>query len=268
MGKTLSFSLLFLPSPSWVGVSPSGGPFGATPSLVAPSRLPLSWAGWPARGPARRCGVAQPSPPPRAAHLPLSWAGRLARGPAAPNSSPRSPRTRARWAVAQPPPPRVGPVCKSRSHPYSSLPRRPLSSLLRCSLLSPPNRLESPRSFPARVVFVLVVSSPPSPSSSSSCPAAGSAACPRLLVRPARGGPAWPARCCPARPARRGPLVCARSLPRLHARPSSPRRAHGVQCLDPGVAPRRGSAVVEPPELFQLKCPSHTRKGSNTLKPK
>jgi hypothetical protein len=25
--------------------------------------------------------------------------------------------------------------------------------------------------------------------------------------------------------------------------------------------------VVEPPKLFQLKCPSHTRKGSNTLKP-
>jgi hypothetical protein len=25
--------------------------------------------------------------------------------------------------------------------------------------------------------------------------------------------------------------------------------------------------VEEPPELFQLKCPSHTRKGSNTLKP-
>jgi hypothetical protein len=25
-------------------------------------------------------------------------------------------------------------------------------------------------------------------------------------------------------------------------------------------------SVAEPPELFQLKCPSHTRKGSNTLK--
>jgi hypothetical protein len=26
-------------------------------------------------------------------------------------------------------------------------------------------------------------------------------------------------------------------------------------------------AVAEPPELFQFKCPSHTRKGSNALKP-
>jgi hypothetical protein len=29
----------------------------------------------------------------------------------------------------------------------------------------------------------------------------------------------------------------------------------------------RSIAVGEPPKLFQLKCPSHTRKGSNTLKP-
>jgi hypothetical protein len=60
--KTLSFSLLFLPSLSWAGVSPSGGPSGASPLLPRPPRAS------PSPGPAGRL-AAQPSPP-RAAHLP------------------------------------------------------------------------------------------------------------------------------------------------------------------------------------------------------
>ena len=46
--KTLSFSLLFLPSLSWAGVSPSGGPSGASPLLPRPPRAS------PSPGPAGR----------------------------------------------------------------------------------------------------------------------------------------------------------------------------------------------------------------------
>jgi hypothetical protein len=173
----------------------------------------------------------------------------LRRAPPPAQRPPRSPCACARWAVAQPPPPHVGPACKPRSRPCSSLPRRPLSSLLRDSPLSPPNRPQPPRSLPACVVFVLMVSSPPSPSS----PIPPPPLAPRPARRLARGcsrglsAMAWrgrlgglpaaarvacprrPGAACPARPARRRPLAYARSMPRLHARPSPPRRAHGAR---------------------------------------
>jgi hypothetical protein len=67
---------------------PSYGPSGApSPSPAPPpSRLPLSWAGWPARGPTRH--LARPS---RAPFFPRARpTGRLARGPAAPTTCPAS----------------------------------------------------------------------------------------------------------------------------------------------------------------------------------
>jgi hypothetical protein len=39
-----------------------------------------------------------------------------------------------------------------------------------------------------------------------------------------------------------------------------------VISLKSGISSFEGVLVAEPPELFQLKCPSHTLKGSNTLK--
>jgi hypothetical protein len=123
MGKTLSFSLLFL--------SPPGSPYSASPLLPwPPCASPLSWAGWPASGPARRHGTAQPScPPPRARPTP-SWAGLAAR-PSRPSARPssRSPRA-ARRRLQQPPPPLVGPTCK---------PQPSLSFYPRRTFLSPPS---------------------------------------------------------------------------------------------------------------------------------
>jgi hypothetical protein len=186
--KTFSFSLLFLPS--LLGVFPplaahlarppfSRGPLVPPPLLGRLAGSRSSSASW--------RGLAEPPPP---------------RGPAAPNSLPRSPRARACWAVAQPPPPPcVGPACKPRSRPCSSLPRRPLSSLLCGSLLSPPNRSQPPRSLPARVVFVLVVSLPPSPSSPIPPPPLAPRPARRLARGCSRGLPAT---------ARRGPLAAAR----------------------------------------------------------
>jgi hypothetical protein len=105
---------------------PSYGPSSAPPpfSPAAPSHLPLSWASsasW--RGPA------EPPFPPRAAHR--SAGSR----PSLPNGLPRSYRVRARWAVAQPSSPLVGPTCRCPSCPLfiSSNPHDAHFSLTSCS---------------------------------------------------------------------------------------------------------------------------------------
>jgi hypothetical protein len=44
------------------------------------------------------------------------------------------------------------------------------------------------------------------------------------------------------------------------------RALEGKQLLEDDPTVVHLTAVAEPPELFQLKCPSRTLKGSNTLK--
>jgi hypothetical protein len=144
MGKTLSFSLILLPSLPWADVSPLAAHLAHPPLLPRPpSCLPLSWAGWPARGPARRRGTAQPNPPPTRPTSPvLGWPrGTRPNHPSA-HPSPRSPRA-ARGRFQQPPPPLVGPTCKpqpplsfypdARSFPLPLPPRQRRSTSLSTS---------------------------------------------------------------------------------------------------------------------------------------
>jgi hypothetical protein len=80
MGKILSFSLPLLPSLPWAGIPLLRPIWRALLFSRGPPRAPLSWAGWPARGPTRR--LAQPSRAPLFSPT---------RGP------------QAGWLVAQPP---------------------------------------------------------------------------------------------------------------------------------------------------------------------
>jgi hypothetical protein len=255
---------------------PPGGPSGVPappPSLSWPRRLffPRNPAGLLPR-------------PPRASPL-LGWlAG------SRPNSAPRRgpaespPRARPTPVLGQPCgarprrpqrppcPPRAARVgCYRRCRPWWGPPVSPhpqnyllvhlphdtrflLSRAVRLSP-SPRSRPQPPRSLPARVVFVLVVSSPPSPSSmiplsSSSCLAAGSARC---MARDPPGPRRGAAQASPPRaPSRRGaPAAVGRSpLPGALGLPS-PRGVPLPDALGPLTA-RRAPAPGRP---ARARCP-------------
>jgi hypothetical protein len=61
------------------------------------------------------------------------------------------------------------------------------------------------------------------------------------------------------------PLRCFQAvhIPHLHMKSNHQGR---VSLASAKPDPPSGASVAEPPELFQLKCPSRTHKGSNTLK--
>jgi hypothetical protein len=158
--------------------------------------------GWPASA---RPSRPLPSPPPR---------------PSCPSTPPRSLHARVRWAVAQPPPPLVGPTCKCLVVPIHLPHDVVFFSLPRGSSLSPPNRPKPPRSRPPasslsswRARLPLPPPRPPTP----------------RAPRPARCG-AW-----------RAAMVLGVAWPSPSLAPSSPQRglARAVPRCGPGAASSR-----------------------------
>jgi hypothetical protein len=239
--------------------------------LAAPPSAQPSSPAWPSRAsPLAPRGPAAFPPPPRAPRGPATTLPTpRARGPAELppplNRLPRSPSARARWAVAQPPPPPVGPTCKCPITPVHlpTSPRRrfppspPRSSSLSLSSKppSPPGAIPAPRCHPSAPpsspAVSLPVSLPPPPSSpnpSSPCswPATWSSvdvlwrATGARLVQPWRLGTARPSTRCGPLPSAAWPLALRRAPGSLRpptVRGAPPARRGPLR----GVAPLRAA---------------------------
>jgi hypothetical protein len=253
------------------------------PSSLPPARPTPSWAGW------RVAHLARPPPRASPSFGTTGWRARpssrgsVARlgaaqlgGPAAPCAPqrPRSLRARARWAVAQPPPPLVGPTSQPHHH-------APVHLLSPTHIFSPsPHAARpSPPPHPRR--------SEPPPSTPSARPSShGEPRLPLFFLAPPllpHPGPCLPrplaqhghGACAPP-PLASSPLCPACGAPARRGgsgspHPWRPRRAHGVAPAcprDAAMAPQPGAASPSPAPVLRsaASCPAQRiRRGLSAL---